>query len=138
MIDAITSLAASLTEGERRRDAALQLLRDRRAVLVRRIQRAYLTQLLTRAPATIDAVRAAVPIPAGIDPRCVGAAVRGLATLDLIRRAGPDRSRRPEAHARDLPRWEIADRDAAADWLDEHPELPDPDAVEPVQRTLWD
>jgi hypothetical protein len=136
-VTATPSPVAALTEGEGRRDAALRLLRDRRAVLVRRVQRAYLAQLLDRGPSTVDAVRAAVPIPAGIDPRCVGAAVRGLATLRLIRRAGPDRSRRPVAHARDLPRWEIADRDAAAAWLAEHPDLPAPDAGEPVQRMLW-
>jgi hypothetical protein len=127
--------ATGHAEGERLRDDALRLLRDRRAVLVRRVQRAYLRLLLDRGPSTTDPVRAAVPIPAGTDPRVVGAAVRQLAELELILRAGMSRSVRPEAHRRDLPVWAVADRAAALGWLAAHPELPDP---EPVQRTLWD
>jgi hypothetical protein len=114
--------AAGATEGERRRDEALALLRDRRAELVRRVQRAYLTLLLDGGPSITDPIRDLVPIPAGIDPRLVGAAVRGLAELRLIRRAGLSRSIRPEAHGRDLPRWEIADRDAALAWLAANPD----------------
>src|SRR5437870_5719823 len=79
------------------------------------------------AQSTIDPVRAAVPLPSIIDPRCVGAAVRGLATLRLIHRAGLARSVRPMAHGRDLPVWEIADHDAASAWLADHPDLPEPD-----------
>jgi hypothetical protein len=85
-------------------------------------------------------VRDLVPIPQGIDPRLVGAAVRALAELGLIRRAGLTRSTRPEAHGRDLPVWEIADRDAAAAWLSAHPELPTPAPTEDEERqlTFWD
>ncbi len=133
-----TLTPAGLVEGERRRDAALQLLRDRRAALVRRVQRAYLALLLDCGPSTTDAVRALVPIPAGTDPRLVGAAVRALAELDLIHRAGLSRSTRPEAHRRDLPVWAVSDRAAALAWLATHPELPDP-ALEGDgrQRCLW-
>jgi hypothetical protein len=133
-----TPSAAGVAEGESRRDAALQLLPARRAVLVRRVQRAYLAQLLDRGPSTIDAVRAAVPIPAGTDPRLVGAAVRGLAELGLIERAGLSRSARPEAHGRDLPLWGVTARGAALAWLGAHPALPDPGAGSPAQRNLWD
>jgi hypothetical protein len=122
-VTTLSSPTAGLAAGERRRDAALALLRLRRAVLVRRVQRAYLALLLDRGPSTTDPVRAAVPIPEGTDPRLVGAAVRGLAELQLIRRAGLSRSVRPEAHGRDLPLWEIADPAAARAWLDSHPEL---------------
>ena len=48
----------------------------------------YLLHLLTAGPSTIDPIRAAVPLPPGIDPRLVGAAVRALATARVIRRAG--------------------------------------------------
>jgi hypothetical protein len=120
-----TKPAAGRTEGERRRDAALQLLRDRRTVLVRRVQRACLTLLLDGRPSTTDPIRDQVPIPTGIDPRLVGAAVRGLAEPQLIRRAGLSRSSRPEAHGRDLPLWEIADRGAVLTWLAAHPDLPE-------------
>ncbi len=135
---ALPSPAAGLAEGDRRRDAALQLLRDRRAVLVRRVQRAYLDLLLCRGPSTTDPVRTAVPIPGGIDPRLVGAAVRQLAELELIHRAGLARSVRPEAHGRDLPLWAVSDRAAALDWLTRYPELPDVDADAPgKQLTLF-
>ncbi len=119
------------------RDDALQLLRARRVVLVRRVQRAYLA-LLFDGPSTTDPVRAVVPIPGGIDPRLVGAAVRALAELELIRRAGLARSTRPEAHGRDLPVWEIADRGTALAWLAAHPDLPNPSEDKPEQLTLFD
>lgn len=127
---------AGCTEGDRRRDTALTLLRDRRAALVRRVQRAYLALLLDSGPSTTDPVRAAVPIPSGIDPRLVGAGVRGLGELRLIHRVGLSRSTRPEAHGRDLPVWAIADRAAALAWLDTHPDLPDL-APEPRQGELF-
>jgi hypothetical protein len=130
--------SAGLAEGERRRDEALTLLQLHRAVLVRRVQRVYLDLLLTRGPSTSDPVRALVPIPPGIDPRLVGAAVRQLAELGLIRRAGLVRSTRPEAHSRDLAVWELADRDAATAWLAAHADIPDPEPLAaPVQRDLW-
>src|SRR6266498_4057768 len=99
--------AAGLVEGEWHRDAALALLQLHRACLVRRVQRALLSYLLARGPSTSDPVRDLVPIPTGTDPRLVGAAVRTLAELRLICRAGLGRSSRPEAHGRDLPLWEI-------------------------------
>lgn len=119
---------AGAVEGLRRRDAALQLLRHYRPVLIRRVQRAFLALLLDGGPLTIDPVRDAVPIPAGIDPRLVGSAVRQLGESGLITRVGLSRSIRPEAHGRDLPLWAIADRAAALAWLAEHLDLPDSDS----------
>lgn len=114
--------------GEALRDAALSLLRAHRAALVRRIQRAFLRQLIDCGPDTSDAVRPLVPIPAGIDPRVVGAAVRTLAAdYVLIVSTGRQRSRRPLAHARNLDVWAVRDRAAAERWLIEHPELTEPD-----------
>ncbi len=113
--------------GEALRDAALYTFRTHRAALVRRIQRAYLRHLLDNGPDTSDAVRALVPIPAGIDPRVVGAAVRALSADDgLIVSTGRRRSRRPLAHARALDLWAVRDRAAAQRWLIEHPELTEP------------
>jgi hypothetical protein len=134
------SPAAGLAEGERRRDATLQLIRGRRAALLRRLQRTFLELLLDRGPSTTDPVRAAVLIPAGTDPRLVGTAVRALAELGLIPRAGLSRSVRPEAHGRDLPLWAVADKDAALLWLSTNPELPDPDQLggDYRQQTFWD
>jgi hypothetical protein len=131
------SPAAGLAEGERRRDAALQLLRDRRAVLLRRVQRVDQALLLDDAPSTTDPIRNLVPIPAGIDPRLVGAAVRGLAELRLIHRDGLSRSTRAKAHSRDLTVWEIVDRADVLAWLRDHPDLLEPDQGGPSQRVLW-
>jgi hypothetical protein len=139
-VSATPSPAGGLAEGERRRDRALDLLRLRRACLVRRVQRALLCHLLAHGPNTTDPVRALVPLPPGTDPRLIGAAVRGLAELCLIRRAGLARSVRPVAHGRDLATWEITDRQAAADWLLAHPDTDTPDTAPAatVQRDLWD
>ncbi len=126
-MDSLTPSPAGLADGDRR-CAALQLLRKRRAALIRRVQHAYLILLLDRGPSTTDPVRSTVPIPEGTDPRLVGAAVRQLAELELIHRAGLSRSVRPEAHGRDLPLWTVSDRAAALAWLTCNPELPDPEA----------
>lgn len=123
----MSAIALPMPDGEDRRDAALALLRWHRAVLVRRVQRAYLTHLFTAGADTSDPVRDLVPLPPGIDPRLVGAAVRGLAELDLIRSVGRRRSTRPQAHARQLDVWAVSDRDAALAWLTCHPEMPDPE-----------
>jgi hypothetical protein len=119
-VSAPPSPTAGSAEGERLRDESLTLLR---------LQRAFLTFLLDHGSATTDAVGLAVPMPPGIDPRCVGAAVRGLETLRLIRKMrhaprpiGPPRGARPRP-----PEREITDRPASLDWLAAHPELPDPE-----------
>ncbi len=122
-----------LAAGERRRDRAHELLHSCRGALIRRIQRAFLRHLLDRGPATIDGVRELVPLPAGIDPRLVGAAVRAQARDSLIVSVGRERSQRPEAHARWLDRWAIRDQSEALDWLADHPELAEPGA----QRMLF-
>jgi hypothetical protein len=132
---ALPSPAAGRLEGGLRRDTALARLRLHRAPYVRRVQRAMLRLLLDNGPSTIDPIRAVVPIPDGIDPRLVGAAVRSVAELGLIYRAGMSRSMRPAAHRRDLLVRAVSDRDAVLAWLSTHPELP---TVEPEQLTFWD
>jgi hypothetical protein len=114
------------TEGERRRDHALNLHRVHRPELLRRLQRAFLTHLLTSGPATSDPVRALVPIPTGTDPRVVGSAVRGLAEAGIIVSVGRRKSHRPQAHARQLEEWGIADDAKARRWLSDHPDLDPP------------
>lgn len=116
------------SDGEASRDAALSRLRAFRPVLVRRIQRAFLRHLIDYGPDTSDTVRAVVPIPDGIDPRVVGAAVRALSTDgNLTVAVGREKSRRPQAHARGLDVWAVKDTTAALAWLAAHPELPDPE-----------
>lgn len=111
-------------EGERLRDEALALLRARRAALIRKLQ-AALRVALDRGEVCADDVRALVPIPAGISPKVNGAALRELAEAGILTNSGTSRrSRRPEAHARSLPVWRLADAADAAAWLATHPSLP--------------
>ena len=122
----MASIAVDHTDGEAGRDKALDRLRAFRPVLVRQIQRAFICHLLANGPGTSGAVRAAVPIPARIDPRVTGAAVRALsADCGLIVATGRRKSTRPEAHARSLDVWALKDRSAAEAWLHSHPELSD-------------
>ena len=119
-------IAANSPDGESRRDEALARLRAFRPVLIRRIQRAFISHLLRHGPDTSDAVRAVVPIPSGIDPRVTGAAVRALsADCGLIVATDRRKSTRPEAHARSLDLWALKDRSAVEAWLQSHPELSD-------------
>jgi hypothetical protein len=119
------------SEGDRRRDLALNRLRTARSGLVRRLMRVFLQHLIDNGPDTSDALRTLVPIPAGVDPRVVGAAVRGLSEKSLITSIGRRKSGRGVAHARKLDLWTIADLDSARLWLVTYPDL-DPVAGEGV------
>jgi hypothetical protein len=135
--DPVTEIL-DIDESERRRDAALALLAERRAALIRRAQRALLLRLLDAGTETADDVRDAVPLPPDIGPRCYGAVPTPLAEAGLFRAAGYQRTARPLAHARPVTVWALADRAAALAWLDTHPPLPDPELATPAQRTIWD
>lgn len=112
-------------EGERRKNAAHALLARHRERLIRDAQRALILQGLSHGTATADDVRAAIAMPEGIAPVCLGAVPGPLARLGIIRRAGFIESARPEAHGRPVSVWELVDHQAAVDWLAEHPSLPD-------------
>jgi len=71
-------------DGERRRDAALDLLAARRDVYVLRGRRALLAVLLGNGTATADDVRAAVELPAGIGPKLFGAVPKALLAAGAI------------------------------------------------------
>lgn len=108
-------------DGEALRDAALALLAAHRADLVRDLQRAALVLAIARDTITADDIRAAVPIPPGVRPVVVGAALRPLAVAGYLRRVGYRASARPVAHARPLAVWALADDAGAAAWLTAHP-----------------
>ena len=114
-------------EGETRKADALATLVERRAVYVRRGQRALLTALLAGGSATADDVRDAVDLPRGIDPVCLGAVPTALARARIIYRDGYAPTSRPTAHARPVSLWRLSDRNKALRWLADHPELPDGD-----------
>lgn len=133
-----TDRAAGRREGERRKNAALDLLAARREVFVRRGQRALLAVLLEGAPtATADDVRAAVELPPDLDPRLLGAVPRTLALAGIVRRVDFQKSCRPERHASFVGLWELADRQAAIEWLARNPEPPDPEPEPLDDLPLW-
>jgi hypothetical protein len=116
----------ALLEGERRKDRQLATLGARRDAIVTRARRAFIRQLFDAGTATADDIRAAVELPAGIDPRCLGSVPGPLATAGIIRRGDFVKSTRPERHACYIARWELADADTARRWLADHPDPPDP------------
>jgi hypothetical protein len=111
-------------KGEARRDAALNLLRVRRADLIRECTSAALRVALDRGEVCADDVRAVVPIPADISPKLVGCVFRDMADAGILRRAGFQSSTRPAAHARPISLWRLADAAAALAWLAAHPTAP--------------
>lgn len=110
------------TTGERRKSAAMTLLEGRRELYVLRGRRALLCRLLDTGEATADDVRNAVELSAGIAPVCLGAVPRTLARAGIIERVGFVSSARPDAHARPVSIWALADRAAALAWLAAHPD----------------
>lgn len=78
--------------------------------------------LLEHGEATIDDVRARLQLPAGGSPKWLGAATSGLRVAGIARHDGYTASIRPEAHARPVSRWVLADRVAAMAWLAANPE----------------
>jgi len=115
---------AGRVEGESRKAAALAYLAQKRAVYIRQAQRALLLALLERGNATADDIRAKVKLPAGLNPKLFGAAPGPLARKGIIEPAGFRNTHRPEAHARTLRVWRLADRAKAEEWLANHPEPP--------------
>lgn len=121
------SRQAGQQEGERCKDAAHSLLEAHHDVLIRDARRALLGQLLTAGTATADDVVKAIGATLdGIDPRWRGVVPKPLVLAGIIRDTGRTaKSFRPEAHARKLTIWELADRPAALAWLAHNPELCD-------------
>lgn len=132
-------IAPTHLDGAGRRDHVLDVLAELRDVLVLRGRRALLSALLAHGTATADDVRAAVDLPDGIDPVCLGAVPLPLARAGIIERAGYVPTGRPTAHARPVAVWRLVDRAGAIAWLAGHPDQPDADddQGDVVQTTLW-
>jgi len=121
-----TATTHPAAEGQRRKLSAFALLAARREALIRRARRALLAVLIDRAEGTVDDVRAAVPVPDGINPKAFGPVPGELAEAGIIAAGRYAKSTRPEAHARPVQVWRLIDRAAALHWLAMHPELPEP------------
>ncbi len=117
------------------KQAALDLLAEKRAAIVRHGQRLLLHRVMTHDTASIDDVRGQIELPLKVNPKCLGAVPGTLAKAGILQRTGYRPTDRPEAHARPVSVWQLKDRQAAEKWLREHPELqPPPD--EKRQRLL--
>lgn len=88
--------------------------------------------LLDRDTATIDDVRAAVPVPPGVNPKAFGAVPGPLAERRIIKAARYVKTGRAVGNKRPVTLWKLADRSAAAARLAAHPGLPDPAGPEGV------
>ena len=82
-----------------------------------------LRKILESGSATIDDVRAIVPIPMTANAKAFGAVPNALAKAGIIRRIGFVKSTRAIANARPISRWELADTAKAYAWLTAHPAL---------------
>ncbi len=122
--------ATMTADGEARKLDAHALLEARREVYVLRGRRVLLQRLLDAGEATADDVRDAVELPDRINPVCLGVVPGPLARAGIIERVGFVESRRPDAHARPVSVWRLADRAAALTWLAAHPDRPDPTPAE--------
>jgi hypothetical protein len=130
------ALLNGTAEGEQRRDAALDRLRERRAALVRRGARLLAGRLLDNGSATMDDIAAELETPPDIDRRLVGAIPSTLAKAGVAVLTGYVRSTRPERHASVIATWGLADRAAAVAWLRDNPDLPDLDGDAAEHRQL--
>jgi hypothetical protein len=121
------------TEGERRKSEALQTLAARRERYVNDGRRALLRRAIEAGVATADDVRAVVKLPDGINPKLFGSVPGALCRGGLIRRASFTKTARAKAHARPVTIWELIDKDAAEEWLRDHPP---PEEKNPTASTV--
>ncbi|HVA50201.1 MAG TPA: hypothetical protein VNH11_27830 [Pirellulales bacterium] len=112
-------------EGERRKQAALDSLAERREVDVLRGRRALLRRLLDVGTATADDVRDAVTLPRAINPKLFGSVPLVLVKAGVIEHDGFAVTCRPQAHARPISRWRLSDRGKAERWLLANPDRDD-------------
>ena len=122
MNDTTSDPAREAAEGEALKQRAHALLSARRCSLVTRAQRVLLGILLEQGECTIDAVRATVAVPKGIDPKCFGAVPGPLSRAGIIYSDGIRKSSRRCAHARSNTVWKVRNAAAALEWLRLHPE----------------
>ena len=114
---------AEARESNSRKMSAFAALEARRDMLILQARRAFLRVLLLGAKiVTADDIRTDLDLPDETDARYLGAVPGPLARAGIIRRTGYRNSTRPEAHARPIATWELADREAALRWLANHPD----------------
>ncbi len=107
--------------GEARKRYAHSLFETHSEPLVIAARRALLLKVLESGFATIDDVRAVVPLPPSANPKAFGSVPGALARAGIIRDAGFVKSTRAIAHSRRNIRWELLDAAKAYVWLAANP-----------------
>jgi len=118
------------SDGDRKKLESHAILESHRHIYVNRGRRVLLQTLLFCGRATADDVRELVELPPGIDPKLFGSVPGPLARAGIIRQAGFAKTCRPQAHARPVSVWALANRQAAEDWLRANPDEPDADCLQ--------
>ena len=109
--------------GEARKRYAHSLFETHSEPLVIAARRALLLKVLESGFATMDDVRAVVPLPPFKNPVAFGSVPGALARAGIIRDAGFVKTTRAIAHSRKNTRWELVDAAKAHAWLAAHPAL---------------
>ncbi|MDX1965777.1 MAG: hypothetical protein SFV23_01285 [Planctomycetaceae bacterium] len=91
---------------------------------LRRAKRYFLQALLQHGIVSIDAVREAVPVPDGVNPKCCGQIPTDFHSDGIIERLTHVRTERPVAHSRHIGLWRLTKPASAMEWLATHPDLP--------------
>ena len=80
------------------RDAALEVLEQRRKVWVADVRRYALYYIRQHGAVTVDNLREAFPLPEGVDARVFGAVLMG----KVFKKIGNTKTTRPTSHARPI------------------------------------
>jgi hypothetical protein len=91
------------------------------AAFVRRCRHALLSLVQRQETATIEDVRAVVPIPEGMNPKLYGTVPGGLASAGAIRQAGYVKGVRRESHARPIAAWKAGNLESLYLWIAANP-----------------
>ena len=119
----MTNLRDQSHVGEASKRYAHSLFETHSEPLVIAARRALLLKVLESGFATIDDVRAVVPLPSFANAKAFGSVPGTLARAGIIRDAGFVKTTRAIAHSRKNTRWELLDATKAYTWLAEHPAL---------------
>lgn len=124
-------------EGEHRKGEAFANLEAHRELVLLKARRVFAAVLLEKGRCTIDDVRAAVELPAGLNPVCFGPVPTSFARQRFIERVGFVDTTRAEARCRPVSIWELKSPSGLAQWLLDHPDRPPPDDPRKAQQSLW-
>lgn len=93
--------------GRQGRDSALDLLERTRAAYIKAARATAVQISIRHGEVTSDAVREALPVPEGLDPRCLGPVFASAPPGFRWERTGYRQTRAKQAHARPISVWRL-------------------------------